>query len=507
MNIPRKRVPRVWLSGIWAFVLGLVAAVLVLTTAPIENKLRSNHTGLVAAFINRLDTTAYDWLFLNRGEELLIRDVVVVEMSDRAVDALVGTKFQGMEVHFPFPRAMHGALFRKLRAEGAKVIAPDIIFSDPSGYGEADDLAFAAALKDCGNVILAADFAHSRAGFVEDLAHESQFPYAPLRAASLDFAPVNLPQDTDLAIRRFDLTRANIPIAHPEQEQDEEYPTFALRVSAAYIGIDASTLMRQLATNRFQDVPIVLVPDDGTAIDSGKTVRINYASYPKRSCRFVPYDQVMDGTFPPGIFRDKIVLIGSTVGGEHGDEFVTPLVSDDTNKRPGIEIHANIIHTLLTGSYIASFPDRAHILLIALFALTAAAVTLQLHPLKAFPIVVLLVLGLPVLAVALFKIHMFYRPTQPIAAVLLSYGFQSVYFYAVENRRANETRKRFGRIVGPRVLKKIMDLEDMKIFGERAYATVMFTDLQGFTSLSEKMLPSDAVALLNSYMTKMLNYS
>ncbi len=503
MSPPRKRIPRVWMAGIWAFVLGLAAALLVLTTAQIEDRIRPNHSGIVTTFIARLDSTAYDWLFLNRGEQKNIPEVVIVAISDQAIDALVGTKFQGKEVTFPFPRALQGELFRKLKADGAKVIAPDITFSDPSVYGEKDDKAFAAALKACGNVILATDFTQSHNVEYDVIANASQFPYAPLRETCLDFAPVNVLQDEDLSVRRFSLTRPNISLTNPAQ--DEEYPTFAARVAGAYVGMDRQTLMRQLAENRFQNAPIVTAPDNIVLDSPGKTVRINYAGYPKQSCRYIPYDRVIDGTFPSGIFRDKIVLIGGTAGGEHADELVTPLIPADQAKRPGVEIHANSIHTLLSGNYIAMFPGRARTLLIILFALLAAAVTLQLHPLKAFPIIALMVVCVPAISVALFNAHIFYRPTQPIAAILLSYGFQSVYFYAIENRRANETRKRFGRIVGPRVLNKIMELQDLKLMGERAYATVMFTDLQGFTSLSEKMAPSDAVALLNGYMTKMVD--
>ena len=492
------------MAGIWAFVLGLAAALLVLTTAQIEGRLRRSHTGLVTAFINRLDTTAYDWLFADRGEQATIPEVVIVELSAPSIQTMTQTQFHGKDIHFPFPRALHGELFRKLKAEGAKIIAPDITFTEPSGYGDDDDRAFAAALRDCGNVILAADFAHGSNADHDVYSDQSMFPYAPLREACPDFAPVNLPQDEDLVVRRFDLTRTNISLTDPSR--DEAYPTFAVRIAAAYAGIDRQTLRRQLAVNEFDHIPIALAPDDIALDTPGKSARINYAGYPRQSCRYVPYDQVMDGQFPPGIFRNKIVLLGSTASSEHADEFATPLMRDTQAeaKRPGVEIHANIIHTLLSGRYIASFSDRAHTLLIILFALLAAALTLQLHPLKAFPIVALMVVGVPAISVALFNAHVFYRPTQPIAAILLSYGFQSVYFYAIENRRANETRKRFGRIVGPRVLNKIMDLQDMRLMGEREYAVVMFTDLQGFTSLSETMPPTDAVALLNDYMTKMV---
>jgi adenylate cyclase len=118
------------------------------------------------------------------------------------------------------------------------------------------------------------------------------------------------------------------------------------------------------------------------------------------------------------------------------------------------------------------------------------------------------ILGLLALAgwigLASFQRYVFVRPSQVWMATIVSYGLESIYFFGVENRRASLARRTFQRYVGPKVMERVLDTDFRPGSVEQRHLTIIFTDVQGFTSLSEKMSPQEVVETFNGYLNQMV---
>ncbi|MBI4849378.1 MAG: adenylate/guanylate cyclase domain-containing protein [Nitrospirae bacterium] len=200
------------------------------------------------------------------------------------------------------------------------------------------------------------------------------------------------------------------------------------------------------------------------------------------------------------IFRNKIVLIGTSAMATY-DLKVTPFSAN----MPGVEKNATVIANIINGNPIKKAP--LHIdLLAVLFAGTAAFfIARRKRALFAFLYYIFLT-GLIVIAnVEIFifynmRVNMIY----PLLTVLSTGTFIISYQYFIEEKKAKEIRKMFSSYVTERVVNELIRNPDMaKLGGERREITVLFSDISGFTSFSEKHEPEEVVAILNEYLGAM----
>jgi adenylate cyclase len=132
-------------------------------------------------------------------------------------------------------------------------------------------------------------------------------------------------------------------------------------------------------------------------------------------------------------------------------------------------------------------------------------ITLIRRPYRAALPVLILLGGTAWGDVLLFNHRWVMRPTEIALGVAAAYVLETIFLYVTEEARAKRIHQHFGRYVGPRVLDKVLDSDHVVLGGEMRHVSIMFTDVQGFTSLSEKMAPADAVNVLNLYLTKMVD--
>lgn len=429
-----------------------------------------------------------------------------------------------------------------------------------------DDREFAKALKECGNVVLAVKriVSYNRVATFE--ASASSFPINVQGARILDSArcarPVDVTQDNlDNAIRRFEPSVAFYDPEQPDKRRD--YPNFAVELAALYANNQKagqpkfqdipeeqfqSSLLKELESNRFEGHQLIYHRQDiQSSVQGGgeeaqkaptpiekqisqsleplgfdRSINICYAGFPIDSpatkgftCSHYDFDEVLKPENEARLkqwFNNKIVLVGSVLP-EEQDYYATPLTyastddlsTDTESRRFGVEVHASIIHTLLSHHFYAAVPENTRLALVWLCALLTALFVYRLKPLLALiPVILLMSIILIVTGIA-FKNYYVLHPTHILAAASFSYLFETVYFYAVEERRAHKARSRFSRYVGPQVLTKILDTDFRFGSVEKRYVAILFSDVQGFTSLSEKIDPGEAVVLLNRYLNEMVD--
>lgn len=560
-------------SAAVAVLIGVMMALVTLMAPQIETVLRRcrPQDGIIGRVYGNLDLLVYDSLFRARDSETpfiegrnpelnaSIKQVVIVAIRD---NDLSRNSYMRSVLHSPYPfkRSVHAFLLRKLKAAGAVVVGMDIDFTDESAYGKEDDREFAAAMQECGNVVLAAKTPTSTTSgsLAAFEATSLDFPFSSLRQAARYSAPADIPTDSDGAVRRFHLFAV-----HPDPDLplgDKDFLRFAPAIAAVYshdtqvghaarapIGQEVleQETAKQIREGRFLGAAIkyhhfdlqsfdeVVRIDPGiigtqaeawrrlTPLEQDAAVRfrdrnedlsipICFAGYQgDSSCRIIDYQDVLVPENSANLekwFKDKIVLVGSMIQEEHSDAQSSPLTRGGglANKRFGVEVHANIIHTLISRHFYQDFDESRRVALVWAFGLITALLVAVLRPVLALiPIAVLLVM-LVWLVNFSFAHYVFMKPVQIGVVTGLAYGLESVYFYFVENRHVRRARARFQRYVGPDVMKKVLDTDFRIGTVEKLPATVMFTDLQGFTTLSETMTPLEAVTMLNSYTDDML---
>jgi adenylate cyclase len=203
----------------------------------------------------------------------------------------------------------------------------------------------------------------------------------------------------------------------------------------------------------------------------------------------------------PSYFRDKIILVGSFAPSLH-DNFPTPFSA--SQPMAGVEIQANLVETLLADNPITLFPGWAHALVfIALCAITIWT-SIRLKPLRALAVVAGLAAGYVLTCIFSFVDYSAWlSQTPPLLAIALSYGGLTLNNYIREQRERIRTRAFLNKYVSSDVADELLeDREGLGLSGKRRHVTVLFSDLRGFTGISEQISPEQAVSLLAEYLSQ-----
>jgi len=228
---------------------------------------------------------------------------------------------------------------------------------------------------------------------------------------------------------------------------------------------------------------------------------IDYAG-PARTFPHYSISDILEGTVPEGSFRDRLVLVGATATGLH-DARSTPFGT----VFPGPEIHANAIDDILSDRFITR-PEWSRIFDLMAIALLGGAIGLALPRIGAAAGL----LSAAALAIAhvLFARWLFVdrgvwlNIVYPLLALGTNYVSLTVYYYVRETRERKRIHGAFGRYVAPVVIEQMLeDPGRLELGGEEKILTVLFSDLEDFTSYSERYTPRELIDLLSEYYARM----
>jgi adenylate cyclase len=411
------------------------------------------------SFLEGLEYWSLGQLFEWRGVREPTVPIVIVTIDE--------STFTEMNEQWPFARVRHAELVTQLAAGRPRAIGIDLIFDTPSSRGPADDEAFAEAIARAGNVVLAA--AHTKDVQPHTNRETFNMPIRELRRRAAAVAPVNMDRDSDGDVRRVPLI---VTPAEPNLEPMAAFDT-VLHALLAKAGMDVKPL---------PNTPSVVINFRG-----GRN------TYP-----WVSYHRVVRGEIPPEYWKDKIVLVGPTSEILH-DEFPTPFARD--GKMPGIEIHANALETLIRGNPIREVPQWVSTALAVAAGLVGCALVIRLHAFRALLAAGGLWVVLTLAAFAgfvLFDVWM--RGMAGSIALVLGYGATVLEHFVREQRE----RRQLSRFFSPAVVRAVVRLkEEGSLTTSRRLVTVLFSDIRGFTSLSEQLQPEQVEEMLREYLSEM----
>jgi len=196
--------------------------------------------------------------------------------------------------------------------------------------------------------------------------------------------------------------------------------------------------------------------------------------------------------------RNKLLLAGAFTQGMADDEKLTPV-----GLMYGVEMHANALNTIITGNFIRSLPGWSNVLLLFLIILGIALLSSRASPAWAF----LLTFGF--IIIFFFATLLLFESTsividfvQPVVGALVTLIMIIAYRVMTEERDKRMIKAMFGKYVSPQVVDQLMQTPP-ELGGVDKEISVLFSDIRGFTTLSESMTPQELVNHLNVYLTAM----
>jgi adenylate cyclase len=211
---------------------------------------------------------------------------------------------------------------------------------------------------------------------------------------------------------------------------------------------------------------------------------------------------VLDRNFDAALVKNRIVLIGASAKGI-GDIRVTPY----SPAFPGVEVRATVMQNLLRGDFIQR-PDwisGLDVLLLILLGVTLSFVLPRLRVAPAAGLISILLVAYVGVGFYLFEAQrIWFNITYPAFLLVLLFVSTTLVQYFLTEKEKRHIKSAFQHYVPAKVVEEITEnIEKLKLGGEKRELSVLFSDIRGFTTISETLPPEDLVRLLNTYLTRM----
>ncbi|MBI4776645.1 MAG: adenylate/guanylate cyclase domain-containing protein [Deltaproteobacteria bacterium] len=496
------------------------------------------------AFTEILESKTLDLRFLYRGPVATTGTVVLAKIDEKSLDTIG---------KWPWPRTTFVGLIEKLEQAGASVMALDV------GFFEPDEGAALEVLRDLGMELASKDLLSTEIMNVlekraEVLGPDFQFAEAVKKSKTkvvLGYffhpTPAGISHLEEGSVQeKLKLIRSSAyRMIRYRSEEAKSVPLIAMYMPEANLPVLSEATRFSGYFNIFPDpdgvvrwMPLVLRCErylfpslSVRAIEAhhgGGPSRLTLSSYGVESLRvgeteiptdelgrmMIPYpgpqgafasfsvSDILEGKVPREQLENKIVVVGATAVGLY-DLRVTPFSST----MPGLEIHAAVMDSVLSNRFLVR-PQWLSLFDIALIVFVGVGLGTLLSRLRAVGGALCsgaFLIGYSVFAQFMFSSRgVWISVVYPCLNLILIYSSVTAVRYLKEEKERQKVKHAFNHYLTASVVNEILrDPEKLKLGGDKKTLTVLFSDIRGFTSISERLTPEDLVRLLNRYLTLM----
>jgi adenylate cyclase len=421
--------------------------------------------------------------------------------------------------NWPWPREVYSAILNYCRRNGAKAVAFDVLFTEPSIYGNEDDAALGKAIAQFGH-FSGAVFLGKKSG--NDKKWPAEIPVPEFKIIGLDkwlnstnsenviFHRATMP------IKELATNAAVLSNVHLEPDPDGIYrsinffcvfdhkilPTLGL---GAYLAANPDVQMQIKPGQLIVDKKIVPIDPQGNAVLNYRGISGTHRAY-SAAAVIQSELRILSGETPTirdeNAFRDKYVFFGFSAPGLY-DLRSSPV----DGVYPGVEIQATLLDNFLSGDFMRRSSAWLTITIVFFLALACATSASVFSSPAASVTVGLIFFSIPVFVSFGSYLHGLWFPlvVQEIS-VAFTVALALVVNYTTEGRQKRFIKNAFQQYLSPAVIEQLIQHpERLKLGGERRVLSIFFSDLQGFTSISEGLDPKELTAFLNDYLSAMTN--
>jgi adenylate cyclase len=500
-------------------------------------------------FENRTYDLRYSW-FIGPPRAQNLDDVVIVSVDARSLDVLgkfgkwprfyyaqaianlaqAGAKAVGFDMLFTEPerpREEIVELFKETRASKVTQFLVDSLKvpGNPSAVADAAigvilrsmeyDTEMGEVTSQAGNVFYGFEFLlGSKGNHPDSMIASSALPVDIRTAQNFTFIRKQerdyLLEDVEIPIPALTETAKGVGYVNAEPDADgvirsfplflhyhgHTYPHLGLRLAMDKLGVSPQQV--SVFPGKYVELGSRRLPidQDGRMLIryAGNSLKFKYLSFVDAFL-----GQTQDGR-PLDFLKDKVVLVGVTAPGL-ADLKAVPF----SQTFPGVEIYANIIHSILADQFTQRSPWWLTLAIILGIGLVAGFLAMVFKPRSSWVAAVILLAAYFAVSYYLMKDRgLAIEVVRPFGAVFFTLLGCMTYRYVTEERHANEVRGMFGTYMSPTLVAQLIEKPDMlKLGGDQKEITVFFSDVQGFTTISEGLHPGELVSLLNEYLTAM----
>ena len=501
-----------------------------------------------------LERTAYDWRFRRLARpELARKDVVIIALDNASFEARAMRENYG---RWPWRRSLYALLLSYLHEANARAIGIDVTFAGADAH-EGDDELFAHYLGQKANTVLALSFTDSP-GAVEP--EDSDLQPNQWSVENDACGPDRQYTGLDIALSKLNQKARALGSTTVERDPDgflrrapllfryqgAAYPAFALAVAAPLLGPETgSATSFETSSEKGSETVSQTNSEKGSAAGESShrsaefrcgnlltagSLSIGDLEIPvtadgdamvywyggqsgsEYSFRHYPAWRISNAALdlhngqtpevPLAEFKDKIVLIGPSAVGI-GDFHTSPFSST----LPGVEYQATLISNLLEGHFVSQAGEAWALLAIVLLSLGTSLAVWRFTDWRAYTVAAVgLALGFLALNLLLFHTsRVALVLVAPLGALAFTYATGNLTRYVTEGREKKRYRTTLMKYVAPQIVEAMTaDRRLAELHNEKRDLTVLFSDVRGFTTMSEKLPVDQLVATLNEFLNAMV---
>ena len=495
-------------------------------------------------FLEFMELKTYDLRFISRGPLKPRGEIALIVIDEKSLDELG---------RWPWPRSLLAELIDKLKGCKAKVIGFDIVLAEPDQHSELQtitsirkeaekhtitskafydaldtkalqgdtDGTLARAIEEAGNVVCGY-FYHTGPEEITSLSSnlttfeqqlsKFEYPFTTLPSRSKKLEDCKMTEALSLEVNLPPFTSASKLSGYFNSIPDSDGTVRTIDLVTRYRGHCLLPLSLQLLRH-YLDYPQIELKFHESGVEKVRLgtidipcnfegrMFINYRGGQKTFTHY-SFTDIIHNRIPLHEFTDKIVLVGATATGIY-DIRVTPF----EKVFPGVEVHANMIDTILQGDFLlrSQWVRLLDIVIIIAIGLFAGLLLPHLKARGGILFSAALFASYVFMVNALFSYQRLLVSTiYPLSTLLVTYIALTAYHYLIEEKEKRRIRATFQHYLAPPVVEEILkDPDKLKLGGEEKELTVLFSDIREFTSISEKLSPGQIEQLLNEYLTAM----